>query len=183
MMVVMTTFVAFLRAINLGKVRRVPMADLRATLTEAGYSDVTTHLQSGNVVFASRARKPSAVADAVEALVQRDFGIDVDVMVRTGAELAKIADTNPLLRRRGGAANLYVAFLKSRPTAAATRALGGYDFGREEFALRGTELYLRYPDGVANSKMSTPLFERTLGTPGTVRTWKVVTRLVELSSG
>ncbi len=179
----MTTFIAFLRAINLGKNRRVPMAELRATVADAGYGEVTTHLQSGNVVFSSRTRRPDAVERAVEQLLQRDFGIEVDVMVRTAGDLAKIAKTNPLVQRGGDVTKLHVAFLKSRPSAAATRALAGYDVGRDQFALRGTELYLRYPDGVARSKMSTALFERTLGTPATVRTWKVVTKLVELSSG
>jgi len=178
-----TTFVAFLRAINLGKHRRVPMADLRATLADAGYDEVTTHLQSGNAVFSSRTRSRDAVERALEKLVKRDFGIDVDVMARTAGELGKITKSNPLLQRPGDTASLHVAFLKSRPSTATARALAGYDFGRDEFVLRGAELYLRYPDGVARSKMSTTLFERTLGTPATVRTWKVVTRLVELSSG
>jgi uncharacterized protein (DUF1697 family) len=178
-----TIVVAFLRAINLGKHRRVPMADLRATLADAGYDEVTTHLQSGNVVFSSRTRSQDAVERALEKLVKRDFGIDVDVMARTAGELAKITKRNPLLQRPGDTADLHVAFLKSRPSTATARTLADYDFGRDEFVLRGAELYLRYPDGVAHSKMSTTLFERTLGTPATVRTWKVVTRLVELSSG
>jgi uncharacterized protein (DUF1697 family) len=178
-----TTFVAFLRAINLGKQRRVPMAELRATLANAGYTEVSTYLQSGNAVFSSRARTPDAVERALEKAVTRDFGIAVDVVVRTAIDLAKIARSNPLLKGGGDAANLHVAFLKSRPPAAAARALAGHERGRDEFVLRGSELYLRYPDGVARSRMSTPVFERTLATPATVRTWKVVTKLAELSSG
>jgi uncharacterized protein (DUF1697 family) len=177
-----TTFVAFLRAINLGKQRRVPMAELRATLGDAGYTDVITYLQSGNAIFSSRARTPAAVERGLEKVVTREFGIEVDVMVRTAIDLARIATSNPLLQGGGDAANLHVAFLKSRPSAAAARALAGHEVSRDEFVLRGSELYLRYPDGVARSTMSTPVFERSLGTPATVRTWKVVRKLAELSS-
>lgn len=178
----MPTYVALLRAINLGKQRRVPMGQLRAVLTDAGYEDVTTHLQSGNVVLASRARTSGSVTTAIEKLLRAGFGIDVDVMVRTGGELAKIVEANPFLRPGVSAATLHVAFLKSRPAAAAVRSISGEELGRDEFVVRGTEIYLKYPNGVAGSKMSPPLFERALGTPATVRTWRVVTRLQELSA-
>ena len=175
-------FVALLRAINLGRVNRVPMPDLRVALEDAGFSNVTTHLQSGNVVLASTKRSPAAVATRIEELVRAEFAVDTDVLVRTGGELAKIARANPLARRGVDPGTLHVAFLKARPTAAAKRALVGRTYGDDEFAVRGAELYLRYPHGVAGSKMSTPVFERALGTRATVRTWKVVTRLDELAA-
>jgi uncharacterized protein (DUF1697 family) len=179
----MTTFAAFLRAINLGSQRRVPMADLRAVLSDAGYTEVNTHLQSGNVVLSTRSRSSAAVERALEEHVTGAFGFEVAVMVRTNDQLAKVTENNPFLQRGGDAAGLHVAFLKQRPSAAAARAVAGLEFGRDEFVLRGAELYLRYPDGVARSKMSPPLFERTLGTPATVRTWKVVAKVAELSRG
>jgi len=174
-------YVAFLRAINLGRFNRVPMAELRSALTDAGFGDVATHLQSGNVVLRSAKRSPTAVAKEIERLVEAEFAVDADVMVRTAPELAKIVKGNPLARGRGGPETLHVAFLKSRPPATATRALTGRTFGGDEFVIRGTEIYLRYPNGVAGSKMNTAVFEGALGTPGTVRTWKVVTRLNELA--
>ena len=156
--------VAFLRAINLGRVNRVPMRDLRVVLT-------------------STKRTPTAVATAVEKLVRTEFGVDTDVIVRTAGELAKIARTNPLARRGVGIGELHVAFLRSRPSAAAKRALAGRTFGDDEFVIRGADVYLRYPHGVAGSKMSPPVFEGALGTRATVRTWKVVTRVDELAAG
>lgn len=174
-------FVALLRAINLGRVNRVPMAELRAVLTEAGFDDVTTHLQSGNVIVRSSKRSPTAVANHIEHRVSAEFGVDADVMVRTADQFARIVRANPLERGRAGPERLHVAFLKRRPTAAATRALAGRTFGDDEFEIRGTEIYLRYPNGVAGSTMNTAVFESALDTAGTVRTWKVVTRLNELA--
>jgi uncharacterized protein (DUF1697 family) len=176
-------FVAFLRAINLGRVNRVPMGDLRVALTDAGFTDVATHLQSGNVVLGSTKRSPSAVATAVQQLVSAEFAVDIDVMVRTAGDLAKIAAKHPLAPRHADAGALHVAFLKARPGTAARRAFSGRTFGDDEFVIRDTEVYLRYPHGVAASKMNTALFEGGLGTPATVRTWKVVTRLDEIATG
>jgi uncharacterized protein (DUF1697 family) len=176
-------FVAFLRAINLGRVNRVPMGNLRVALTDAGFTDVATHLQSGNVVLGSTKRSPSAVATAVQQLVSAEFAVDIDVMVRTAGDLAKIAAKHPLAPRRADSGALHVAFLKARPGAAARRDFSGRTFGDDEFVIQDTEVYLRYPNGVAASKMNTALFEGGLGTPATVRTWKVVTRLNELATG
>jgi uncharacterized protein (DUF1697 family) len=173
-------YVAFLRAINLGKVNRVPMAALRAALEDAGFTDVRTHLQSGNVLLGSTKRSTTALERTLEELVDREFRVRADVMVRTGDALAKIARSNPLLRGSGGGAGLHVAFLKRAPSASAKRALTGRTFGKDQFVVRGTEIFLRYPQGVAGSTMNTGVFEKSLGTPGTVRTWKVVTRLAEL---
>jgi uncharacterized protein (DUF1697 family) len=171
------TFVILLRAVNLGRNRRVPMADLRDALAGAGYQQVTTYLQSGNVILATRARSDTNLGRSIERLMRVTFGFDVDVIVRAGSHISRIARTNPLALPRVSPASLHVAFLKSKPPVAAVRKLADLDFGREEFVLRGSELFLRYPKGVAGSKMSTALFERLLGTPATMRTWSVVNEL------
>jgi uncharacterized protein (DUF1697 family) len=114
-------------------------------------------------------------------VVRAEFGVDIEVMVRTGGELAKIATANPFARRGVDHGTLQVAFLKTRP-AAALRAFAGSKFGDDEFVIRGAEVYLRYPHGVAGSKMNTAIFEGGLGTPATVRTWKVVARVNELAT-
>jgi len=174
-------FVALLRGINLGKRRRVAMADLRSLLTEAGYGGVTTHLQSGNVVLATDERATGRVERSIEEALQGGLGMEIDVMVRTARKLATITASNPFIDRGSDPTTLYVSFLKSRPAAATKRALAGLDFGRDGFELRDAELYLCYPDGLGRSKMSGAL-DRTLDVPGTVRKWSVVTRLAELAA-
>jgi uncharacterized protein (DUF1697 family) len=173
-------FVALLRGINVGKHRRVAMADVRSLLTDAGYAGVRTHLQSGNVLFAGPARQPRAVERSVEEALRSGLGIEIDVMVRTPSELANVLSVNPFLARGEDPATLYVSFLKSRPGADSAAALDGVGFDPDEFALQGRELYLRYPGGLGRSKMTAAFFERALGVPGTVRRWSVVTKLAEL---
>jgi uncharacterized protein (DUF1697 family) len=175
-------FVAFLRGINVGKHRRVSMADVRSLLDEAGYAGVRTHLQSGNVLLAGSQRQTRAVERSVEDALRKGLGIEIDVMVRTGSELASVLDSNPFIARGEDPATLYVSFLKSTPPAQAAGALEETTFGDDQFALHGRELYLLYPDGLGRSKMTSAFFERTLRVPGTVRRWSVVTKLAELAA-
>jgi len=177
------TYVALLRAVNLGSTRRVPMATLRETLTDAGYEDVRTHLQSGNVLLSSPTRSAASLGKALKRMIEDAFGIHVDVAVRSGRQITSVARSHPFGTARVDAAKLHVAFLTAKPTAAAAKKLRDLDFGREQFVLRGTEIYLHYPNGLGRSKMTPAIFERTLRIPATVRTWRVVNRLAELAAG
>jgi uncharacterized protein (DUF1697 family) len=175
-------YVALLRGINVGRHRRVAMADLRAALTKEGFANVTTHIQSGNVLLETRKRRSDTVGRSIEGALRTALGLDIDVVVRTAGELAEVARNNPFLGRGADPATLYVAFLKSKPTPAGARALANADFGREEFVLRGAEIYLRYPNGLGRAKMTAAFFERALRTPATVRNWNVIDKLVELAA-
>jgi uncharacterized protein (DUF1697 family) len=179
----MTTFVALLRGINVGKHRRVAMADVRSATIEAGYEDVTSYLQSGNLILESRGHTSAAVGSALERKFRSALQLDIDVIVRSAAELAKVVAKNPLFDAKLDPKFLHVAFLKQKPSAAAARTLKDVAFGRDKFVLQGAELYFRYPDGSGQSKMAAAFFEKKLGTPATARNWRVVTTLTELAAG
>ena len=86
----MARHVALLRAINLGAKRRVPMARLREVLS-AGYGDVVTHLQSGNVVLTSR-KQPATLERELRRTLSEEFGFDIPVIVRSHAQLAELVE-------------------------------------------------------------------------------------------
>ncbi|MCW3063128.1 MAG: hypothetical protein JWN32_300 [Solirubrobacterales bacterium] len=178
----MPVYVALIRGINVGKHRRLAMADLRALLTESGYENVSTHIASGNVIFATPERSAASVESALEGALHERFGFAVDVMVRTEAQLAKIIDANPLVAGAPDPAKLHVAFLKEKPSKAEAGALAELRFERDEFALRGTEIYLHLPDGLGTSKTPGLILGRAVKVPATVRTWKVVGKLRELAA-
>jgi uncharacterized protein (DUF1697 family) len=173
----MATFVALLRGVNVGSHNRIAMADVRAAVGAAGYENVTTLVQSGNVVLTGRGKSASAVGATIEAALRNAMNLDVDVMVRTSRDLATIAAAHPFIAPRIDPKFLHVGFLKAKPAAGAVRTLGAADFGPDRFALRGTELYLHYGSGQGRSKMTAAFFERTLGIPMTMRNWNVVTKL------
>ena len=161
----MPTHVALIRGINVGSAKRVKMADLRAALADRGYEDVQTYLQSGNVVLRS-ANSAAQVAGDVAAAT----GLDVDVMVRTAAAIARVVEENPYPQVIDGK-TLHVAFL-----AGGRPELPEGDFAPEDFTLK-RELYVWLPNGMRDSKLVKALTVRS-----TWRNWNTVLALHELSS-
>ncbi|MGH9027830.1 MAG: DUF1697 domain-containing protein, partial [Acidimicrobiia bacterium] len=139
--------------------------------------EVSTYLQSGNVILGSSLRQPARVGASIETTLRREFDLDIDVAVRTGSQLSRAAKTRPLAGARVDPKTLHVAFLKAKPSASAARRVAKLDFGRDEFMLRGSEIFLRYPNGLGRSKMSNAAFERVLGIPVTIRSLRVVAEL------
>jgi uncharacterized protein (DUF1697 family) len=155
----MARLVALLRGINLGAKRRVPMADLRELMQELGFTDVRTVLQSGNVVFTGA--KEDAQRKLPKALSER-FGFDIDVVIRTMAELEKVADHDPFDNEADDLKRFFVVFLDGKPE------LGGLereDWSPDRLAVDGSELYAWCPDGMQGSRLM-----KALGKPGLART-------------
>jgi len=171
--------IVFLRGINLGSRNRISMAELRAALTDFGYEDVRTHLQSGNVLLTTAAMPAKLQRDIGREIAKR-FGIDVEVVVRTRAELAAVVKRDPLGDVATNRSRYLVNFLAAKPAAAAVRELNKADVSPEQFVVSGRELYAWLPGGVQRSKLN-PLIERTLGVSATARNWNTVERLLELA--
>ena len=170
-----------LRGINLGPNRRVPMADLRALFGEAGYADVQTYVQSGNVVVESTAKAPQLERTAAELISDR-FGFDVPVVVRTVRQLAAVVKLNPLGEVATDPKRYQVSFLAATPPPDVVRALEEAAAGEERVVRHGREIYSWHPDGVARSKLAVALAGRKLGT-ATARNWTTVTTLLEMARG
>jgi uncharacterized protein (DUF1697 family) len=179
-----TAYVAFLRAVNVGGKNNVSMARLRDALTDAGPEEVATVLQSGNVVFRSRA-SAGAAAKVVAATIEETFGLQIGVVIRSAAELAAVAATNPFLDEEPDrdAKTLHVAFLSDRPSAAAVAKLDPDRSPPDSFSVSGREIYLSYPDGSGRSRLTLDYLERTLGVKGTARNWNTVLRIQTLFEG
>lgn len=174
----MPTFVALLRGINLGARNKIAMADLRDLLETIGAEDVTTYVQSGNVVFRSASRSAETLERAIEKRIKADLGLEVAVLVRTKAQLAALVDGNPF----GDPKTVHVTFLAEKPAAARVRKLDPERSPGDEFRVVGREVYLRCPNGYGPSKLSNSYFEKQLGVAATTRNWRTVTKLAELAS-
>ncbi len=171
-----------LRGINLGPARRVPMADLRAVFGEAGYGDVRTYVQSGNVVLESTA-KPAELEREVAKLISQRFGFDVPVVVRTARQLAAVVKLNPLGDVADNPKRYQVSFLTDKPGADVVKALQGAAVEPERVAFHGREIYAWHPEGVARSKLWNALAGKGLGVTATARNWTTVTTLLEMAGG
>ena len=177
----MRRLVVLLRGVNLVSHNRVSMPELRQSLAEAGFEDVETYLQSGNVVLASDLA-PEQLASAVARLVAERFGLDVGVVVRTRAELAKVVARNPLGRLATDPKRYQVTFLDGEPDPDALQALEGVAVGGERLVCKGRELYTWHPDGIGRSKLARLLSGKSLGVTATTRNWSTVTSLLELAA-
>jgi uncharacterized protein (DUF1697 family) len=172
--------VVLLRGINLGPSRRVPMAELRELLTEAGFEGVKTYVQSGNIVLESKL-SPAEVAQRCEKLISERFGFDVPVMVRTRAELAKIVKQNPLGDVADDPKRYQVSFLSAQPDPKIVERLKELAGESEGFVAGGRELYAWHPQGVARSKLWNEIAGKRLGVNATSRNWTTVTTLLEMA--
>jgi uncharacterized protein (DUF1697 family) len=155
------------------------MVELRAALEGAGFEDVKTYLQSGNVVVSSKT-KPEQTARSVERLIKEQFGLEIAVVGRTGAQLARVAARNPLGEVATDAKRYQVSFLDGPLPAASKRKLEQARVESEQFVVHGREIYAWHPAGVARSKLWAALAGRGLGVTATARNWTTATKLLEL---
>lgn len=177
----MTAYVAFLRAVNVGGNNKVPMARLREALADAGLEEVATLLQSGNVVFRSSG-SAAAAAKVVADAIEETFGLQIGVVIRSAAQLIAVARANPFLDAEPDRdpKTLHVAFLSARPTAGAAGKLDPNRSPPDTVVVKGSELYLSYPTGSGNSRLTLDYLERTLGVRGTARNWRTMQRVAAL---
>ena len=169
---------ALLRGINIGPNRRIAMADLRAIVGSLGHSDVETYLQSGNVVFTPK-RRAKDLAASLSNAIREATGHDVPVVVRTGAELAGVVEANPYTV--DDPTRVVVAFL-AEAVDLGDLALGDLSsYLPDELTISGRELYVSVPNGQGRSKLMGALTKRTLPTTLTVRNWRTVEALAEMT--
>jgi uncharacterized protein (DUF1697 family) len=166
------TFVAFLRAVNVGGTGLVSMAELKERVAGLGYTKVSTLLNSGNLVFDARGTA-SGAQKKLSALLHGWLSLEIDVMVRSKAELAELVDANPFegLQLEPGVTR-YVAFLAERPPAL-TLPLVSEKHGFKLFELRGRDaLVLSWPVK-GRTSFPTALLAREVGV-STLRNWNTV---------
>ncbi len=173
--------IALLRGINLASRNRVSMPDLRRALGEAGYEDVATLVQSGNIVLTS-GKAPKTLEREISKLVLDEFGVTSATVVRTRDELAGTIERNPIPDGPSTPKLFQVTFFSEEPDGAAVERLLAQDFGAEQVAVIGREAYAWHPDGIQRSKLAREL-GRCLGDGGTARNWNTVTKLLELADG
>ena len=179
----MPTFIVLLRGVNVGKAKRVPMADFKALLLGLGCTSATTLLNSGNAVVTTEARTTSqALATKIAAAMVERFGFEVPVVVKTAAEFEAIVRANSLEVPEEHHARLLVAFGQTPAAISALAPLADITVPPEQFLLQDGAAYLYCAGGILDS----PVGEALLGKPGrtvTTRNWSTVLKLVATLKG
>ena len=177
----MPTWVALLRAVNLGSRNKVSTPVLRTALAEAGFADVRTYVNSGNVVLDAPTRSAAAVGRQVHDVIVERFGVDTPVMMRTGPQLAAVHAWNPFPDAAEQRPNLVaVLHLSGSPDAAGLEALLAADHAPVRVAHRGEEIVVDWYDRTGRPGVERAA--RRLGVEATARNWRTLTALVGMTS-
>jgi uncharacterized protein (DUF1697 family) len=172
--------IALLRGINVGRAKRVAMADLRALFESLGYRDVKTLLNSGNVVFTVPGTGRREPAVRIEAAMTARLGVSARVTVITAAELAAVVAENPLLKVAGDPSRLLVTVLSNPADRTRLEPLALRDWAPETLAVGRRVAYLWCPEGILVSPLSAAV-NRVLGDATTARNWSTMLKLEALA--
>ena len=164
----MPTYVAFLRAINVGG-RFVRMAALAEHFRTLGHGDVQTYIGSGNVVFRSASRNAGALATAIEQGLSPLLGFETHAFVRSAAQVHEVASRGMALASDPALADVNVAFLGAALTADQQATLNTLRSAVDDFVVQGTEVYWKCRSRQSESKFSNVVFERKLKVRTTFR--------------
>ena len=172
----MAACVALLRGINVGKAKRLPMAELRALCEGLGFTDVRTLLNSGNVIFRAARPNPAKISAKIEAAIRDRFGFPVPVVVVTADELDAIIAANTLPHAPRDPSRFLVAFAASADALAKAGAMKAKPWAPDALAVGDKAAYLWCDAGVIESKLM-QAFAKATGDGATARNWATVLKL------
>jgi uncharacterized protein (DUF1697 family) len=173
--------VALLRGINVGRNKRIAMADLRALLTGLGYTDVRTHLNSGNAVLTGDdGATPAEHAERIETAITAELGLDVRCVVLSGDELRAIVDGHPFPNVATNGSRMMAHILATAPDPALLAEHDPVGLDPDNARLDGRVIYQWCPDGVLAAPPVGGFAEKHLHVAVTARNWNTVTKLVQL---
>lgn len=172
----MKTYIALLRGVNLGKAKRIAMADLRALVEDLGFSDPKTLLNSGNVVFRGNAAPTDEVAAKLYDAIAETHPFTANVVVLEHSELEDVIAANPFPHETLDHSRMIVAFAASPDKLLPAEELSDGSWNGEEIAVRGRSAFLWLPRGVADSEL-TKVFWKATGDAATARNWATVLKI------
>ncbi len=172
----MSRHVALLRGVNVGKAKRIAMADLRALLESLGYSNVRTLLNSGNAVFDAPNASKAKHAQRIQAALLQELGLDALVIVKSAEELAAAVAGNPLLDVATDSSRLLLAFTNDATALAAIGSMPRTGWGDDLVAVGQDAAYVWCASGILESKAAVALL-KGLANSGTTRNWATVEKL------
>ena len=180
----MQTFISILRGINVSGQKKILMADLKALYEGLQFKEVTTYIQSGNVIFKSDSKiSDAALAEKITAAILKKYSFTVPVIVRNINQLENIILGNPFLKEKNiDLEKLHVTFLSEIPGQPATDAIKLLSYPPDRFSIIGEEVFLYTPGGYGETKLSNKFFENKLKVTATTRNWKTVNKLLEIAA-
>lgn len=183
----MPLYLALLRGINVSGQKIIKMGDLRKRMADAGYNNVKTFIQSGNVIFESNEKSKDKLASAFETFLMKEYGYDVTVFIIDKKDIEAAIYNNPFTDGRteeeAGFKKLYVTFLSGEPADENMEKLRQAPIGQDEIGVIGNVLYFKLFSKASDSKLSNSLIENKLKLRATTRNWNTTLKLLSLMEG
>lgn len=176
----MATQIALFRGINVGKAKRIAMADLKFLFENLGFADVRTLLNSGNVVFEGGKSAAATNAKRIAAALRERIGVDANTLVLTAKELEAAVADNPFTARIDDPSRFLVGFLMTGADPKPLDALRR-EFPNEDFAVGAHACYLWCPNGISESRLAETLIGPKHRDRITTRNWATTLKLLEIT--
>lgn len=176
----MQKYLALFRGINVSGKNIIKMEGLRKVMANAGYTDVVTYIQSGNVVFTANEADKGKVRQDLEALVQKEYNLSITIFILDENDMHRALHLNPFAGPNDieeGTKKLYVTFLSGIPEADYYEKLLQAPIGKDEIALKDAILYFKLAGKASDSKLSNNLIENKLKLRATTRNWNTTIKL------
>ncbi|MBI3510316.1 MAG: DUF1697 domain-containing protein [Bacteroidetes bacterium] len=175
----MTKYIAFLRAVNVGG-RVVKMEELKKIFALPGLKNISTYIQSGNVIFETNETDVTKLKKKTETALKKNLSYEVLVFLKTIPEIKKIIGENPFTKKMEGM-HLYVSMLSGIPSKENISLLDAYRAKEECFEIKGTTAYLLFPPKTyGQTKLSNSTIEKKLKVQSTTRNWNTMNKIIAL---
>ena len=180
----METYISILRGINVSGQKLIKMDALRKLYENLGFGQVTTYVQSGNIIFTSSNADTRELERQISLQIEKETGWKVPVIVLTFNKLKQIIDNNPFTKApNNNPAFMHITFLWSAPFPYDSVSIENKKQPEEKIAFSDDAVYLYCPDGYGKTKLTNNFFEAKLKINATTRNWKTTNELLKIAQG
>lgn len=178
----MKTSIAILRGINVTGHKKMKMTELKSLFEGLGFTQVSTYIQSGNVVFNHDMVETDQLQKQIKKAIQSKFNFEVDVFIRSASELHQALKNNPYVHKYPDKLNrIFYAFLSETPHKDMINALAKIDHSPEEYFIDREIIYFYVPNGYGRAKINNNYFEKKLKVSASTKNWKTVRKLYQMA--
>ncbi len=179
----MATYISILRGINVSGQKLIKMDELKKSYKDLGFQNVTTYVQSGNVIFNYDETKPNQLEHKIIQQIEKDFGFNITIIVLSVDKLKHIIDNNPFIRDKNkDETHIYITFLADIPNKVDINLMEEKKLDGEEIHIANNAVYLYCPNGYGKTKWNNNFLEKKLKVSATTRNWKTTTELLKIAN-
>ena len=180
----MKIFISILRGINVSGQNRILMTDLKILYERLTFEDVTTYIQSGNVIFKTALELSNQeLAKKIEQAIYDKYNFVVPVIIRSLEEIKDIISSNPFIEEGDiNTEKLHVTFLAEKPNETYLQSINNVDYPPDKLIIKNKEVFLYCPGSYGETKLSNKFFENKLRVSATTRNWKTINKLFEIAA-